>query len=82
MVPDAPEMQTCEHCGKDFDIEDCHMMGDCWFCDGCYKDWKQTFDSCTHEWEPEESEFGEPGRYCHKCCGFELDQQKASALLD
>lgn len=66
------DLQGCEHCGKEFPVETCHMMSDVWICDGCYKDWKKIFDACQHEWEPEESEFGEPGQYCHKCCGFQL----------
>lgn len=72
-MTDTIEMCGCEHCGKDFPFDDNMVrMADCWFCGGCYAEWKAEFDKCEHAWEPEDSEFGEPGRYCHKCCGFQL----------
>jgi hypothetical protein len=63
--------QGCEHCGKDFPIEDCHMMEDIWICDGCYREWKAIFDTCNHEWDSHTNQYGEPARYCHRCCGVE-----------
>lgn len=66
------ELQGCEHCSKEFSLETMTMMGEYWFCQGCYDEWKSEFDACVHHWTPEESEFGEPGRYCDKCSGFQL----------
>ena len=71
-IPDPVDLQGCEHCGKEFPLDECVTMVDCWYCDGCYKEWKAVFDACQHDWEPELSEFGEDGRYCHKCSGFQL----------
>ena len=71
-MSDTIDLQGCEHCAKDFTIENMTSMGDFWICQECYTDWKAEFDKCDHAWEPEDSEFGEPGRYCHKCCGFQL----------
>lgn len=68
----AEDLQGCESCSKDFPIETMTMMCDCWFCEGCYKEWKAEFDACEHHWTPEDSEFGEPGRYCDKCSCFQL----------
>jgi hypothetical protein len=68
--PEPDDLQGCEHCSKEFPIEDMTMMGDCWFCADCYADWKKTFDACEHKWEPDQDEFGEPGKYCEKCHGF------------
>jgi hypothetical protein len=71
-VTDQVERQGCEHCGEDHDLSTMTMMGDYWFCQNCCDEWKKDFDACDHLWEPQESEFGEPGRYCGKCCGFTL----------
>jgi len=68
----SEDLQGCEHCAKEFPIETMTMMGDYWYCQGCYDEWKAHFDACDHHWTPEESEFGEPGRYCDKCSGFQL----------
>lgn len=67
------DLQGCESCGKEFDVGTMTLMGEYWFCEGCYDEWKKQFDACEHSWEPELSEFGEPGKYCHKCSGFTLD---------
>jgi hypothetical protein len=68
----AEDNQGCEHCLKEFPIETMLSMSDCWYCQGCYDEWKKEFDACDHDWVPEESEFGEPGRHCDKCNGFQL----------
>lgn len=68
----AEDNQGCEHCSNEFPIETMTMMGEHWFCQGCYDGWKKEFDACDHHWAPEESEFGEPGQYCNKCSGFQL----------
>jgi hypothetical protein len=82
-IAEPVDLQACEHCGKSVPIEQCVMMVDCWYCDGCYREWKTHFDACAHEWEPEESEHGEPGRYCHKCCGFQvIDDTNAVEAVD
>jgi hypothetical protein len=72
----SDDLQACEHCRKEFPIEDMTTAGDCWICPGCYTEWKQTFDACKHEWEPHENEFGEPGKYCGRCMGFMVDEEK------
>jgi uncharacterized Zn ribbon protein len=78
-LSDEPEdLQGCEHCSKEFPIEDMTMMDDGWFCAECCAEWKAEFDACAHSWEPEESEFGEPGKYCGKCHGFVLDKTEAA----
>lgn len=70
-MPDEADLQGCEHCGKEFPIEQCVLMPDCWICERCYADFKAHFDACQHEWEPQQSEHNAPGRYCHKCSGFQ-----------
>lgn len=77
----AVEMQGCEHCGKEFPFDDnMTMMGEYWFCHGCYTEWKAVFDACDHHWTPEESEFGDPGQYCDKCHGFVEDTDMSSVV--
>ena len=75
------DLQGCEHCSNHFPIENMTSMGDFWICQECYSDWKKEFDACEHAWAPELSEFGEPGRYCDKCCGFQLIEHVGSPGL-
>jgi hypothetical protein len=75
-VTATDDLQACEHCRKEFPIEEMLSMSDFWICSGCYAEWKQTFDACEHQWEPHESEFGEPGKYCGRCMGFVVDEEK------
>lgn len=35
------EPQECEACGGVFDLEDCHMGDDAWFCKGCVADMEE-----------------------------------------
>lgn len=67
------DLQQCEHCSKEFPIEQMTTMSDCWFCQGCYDDFKKHFDACEHEWTPRHNEHGDPGKHCHKCSGFVCD---------
>lgn len=70
---EAIEVQACEHCQKEYPIEQVHTMEGCWICDGCYAEWKAEFDACDHDWAPDHDEFGEPGKACRKCSGFVAD---------
>lgn len=69
------DLQCCEHCGKEFPIEDMMMMGDSgFFCECCYAEWKVIFDSCNHQWEPQVDEMGDDGQYCTRCSGFVVNE--------
>lgn len=69
------EMQGCEHCSAEVPIEDAVYSEGCYFCPKCYAEWKAHFDTCEHSWEPHYDEYGTPGRYCNKCCGFVADEK-------
>lgn len=73
MPPDPIDLQGCEHCSKEFPIETMTMMGDCWFCVGCYFEWRAEFEACQHDWAPGHFD-GEPGKLCNKCSGFIRDE--------
>lgn len=64
------EMQTCEHCDKDFPIEQTTIMDDCWFCLGCVAEFQKQFSACSHQWEPHTDSMGDAGQYCTNCSGF------------
>jgi len=64
------ELQTCEHCSKDFNIESMCSMEGCWFCSGCLEDFREHFKTCDHNWSPYVNEMGDEGQYCERCCGF------------
>lgn len=64
------EMQTCEHCSKDFPIESMRMMSECWFCEACTDDFHKHFETCDHKWSPHTDEHGDAGKYCENCSGF------------
>jgi uncharacterized Zn ribbon protein len=64
------EFQGCEHCDKEYSIEDMTMMGEFLLCPPCVDEWQGVFNVCKHEWEPEIDEMGDDGQYCTKCCGF------------
>lgn len=67
------ELQTCEHCSKDFDLESMTLMEGCWFCEGCTADFQKHFDACEHKWSPHVNEMGDQGQHCEKCTGFVCD---------
>jgi hypothetical protein len=75
LIPTADEieMQGCEHCSKEFPLEEMTRQADGWFCEGCYAEFKKHFDACDHIWEPEIDDMGDEGQYCAKCCGFVCD---------
>jgi len=68
------DLQTCEHCGKSTDIEECHRHEDVWLCDSCDKEWREHFKKCDHNWTPHVNEMGEDGQYCTRCAGFVCDE--------
>jgi hypothetical protein len=68
------ELQGCEHCGKDHNLETMRMMSDCWFCEDCTADFQKHFDACSHKWSPHVDEMGDPGQYCEHCSGFVRDE--------
>lgn len=80
------DLQGCEHCGKEFPIEQCTMMVDCWYCESCCAEWRAIFDSCEHDWRDDYQD-GEKGVLCRKCNGFMPDFEmttpggKASAAI-
>jgi hypothetical protein len=45
-------------------------MGDGWFCEDCYAEFKTHFDACDHKWTPDIDDMGDDGQYCEKCSGF------------
>ena len=63
------DLQQCEHCSKSFPIETMTSMEDCWFCEGCVKEWQAHFDACEHEWRPYIDVMGDDCRICEKCNG-------------
>lgn len=69
-MADPIDLQGCEHCEKEFPIEEMTMQEDVWICQGCYAEWKQHFDRCEHSWSPHVSTMGDDGQYCERCCGF------------
>lgn len=73
------EMQGCEHCSKEFPLDQMTMMGDYWFCQGCETEWRAEFDACEHVWEGS-FEDGVKGCYCPKCSGF-LEQFEMAATV-
>jgi hypothetical protein len=68
-MADEIELQGCEHCQKEFPIEEMTMMPDCWICQSCYDGWKQHHDKCQHSFVPHVAD-GDEGQYCERCCGF------------
>lgn len=68
------ETETCEHCRQVFPLDGMTSTSDGggWWCAGCTAEWRATFDSCSHAFEPYHGEFG-PGKYCSKCMGFVED---------
>lgn len=68
-MTDEIEMQGCEHCSKEFPLDQVTMMGEYWFCHGCEAEWRAVFDACEHQWE-DSSDDGVQGTYCPKCSGF------------
>jgi hypothetical protein len=64
------ELQTCEHCSKDANLETMTLMESCWFCADCTADFQKHFDACDHKWSPHVDEMGEPGQCCERCTGF------------
>lgn len=72
-----PDLQGCERCSKEFDIETMSMMDDCWFCESCVADFQKTFDACQHQWEPHTDTMGDAGQYCSKCTGFVRNEDMA-----
>lgn len=67
------ELQGCEHCNKEYDLESMTRMGDGWFCEGCCADFQANFDACDHLWSPAVDDMGDEGQHCPKCCGFVCD---------
>jgi hypothetical protein len=68
------ETFTCEHCEKDFPIEQQVDHIDVSFCTGCDAEWRKEFAACQHDWRPSHDDHGEPGQYCRNCTGFVLDE--------
>ena len=64
------ELQTCEHCSKDFNLESMRRMDDCWFCESCTADFQKHFDACDHKWSSHIDQMGDEGQYCERCTGF------------
>lgn len=60
----------CEHCDKEYPIEEMGMMGDCWICQPCIDEWRGIFNACDHRWEPHVDVMGDDGQCCTKCNGF------------
>lgn len=71
---DNDDFSTCDHCGKYVPLEDAIYSEGCYFCPSCHAEFKAAFDACEHDWEPYHDEYGDPGRYCKRCCGFVADQ--------
>lgn len=69
-MTDVIDLQSCEHCEKQFPVEGMTRMEDGWFCSGCVAEWRETFDACEHSWTPHVNEMSEDGQYCENCCGF------------
>lgn len=67
------ELQGCEHCNEEKNLELMTRMGDGWFCEDCYADFKTHFDACDHKWTPNIDDMGDEGQYCEKCSGFVCD---------
>lgn len=79
-MPDVPDdLQGCERCGKEYEIEQMTMMVDCWFCKACTDEWQKHFDACEHRWEPECVD-GDEGKFCTKCTGFVRDEDFAALI--
>lgn len=68
------ELQGCEHCNQEKNLELMVRMGDGWFCEDCYADFKTHFDACDHKWSPDVDDMGDEGQYCEKCSGFVRDE--------
>lgn len=68
------ELQPCERCSKETNLESMTIMEDCWFCAECVADFQKHFDACDHKWTPYTSTMGDPGQYCERCTGFVCDE--------
>ena len=68
------ELQTCERCSKDDNIETMTLMEGCWFCAPCVEDFQKHFDACDHKWSPYVNEMGDLGQCCERCTGFVCDE--------
>lgn len=66
------ETFTCEHCEKDFPLEQRVAHVDVYFCEGCTAEWRKEFETCEHDFEPYNAE-GEDGQYCRNCHCFVAD---------
>jgi hypothetical protein len=80
-VSETIELQTCEHCSKDANIETMTLMDGGWFCAECTADFQKHFAACDHRWSPHTDEMGDPGQYCEHCTGFVRDED-FQALFD
>jgi len=66
------DLQGCEFCSKEFDIEVMTMHGDYWVCPECDARWRGEFAKCPHEWEPHHDHMGDPGQLCRRCSRFDI----------
>ena len=72
-MSEAIELQGCECCDQEKNLELMTRMSDGWFCEDCYANFKTHFDACDHKWVPEVDDMGDEGQYCEKCSGFVCD---------
>lgn len=73
----ATELQQCERCGNESNLETCTRMDDCWYCAACTADFQKHFDACDHRWTPHTDSMGDDGQYCERCCGFVRNEDMA-----
>lgn len=64
------DLQGCEHCSKEFPIEQMSRHEDVWICQECDAAFREHFKTCEHDWEPHVDAMGDDGQCCKKCSGF------------
>jgi hypothetical protein len=73
-MTDTIELQGCERCGKEADLETMTRMEDGWMCQPCDGAFRKAFDACRHTWSPHTDQMGDEGQYCENCSGFVRDE--------
>jgi hypothetical protein len=71
------ELQGCECCGEEKNMQTMERMADGRICLDCYVGFKTNFDACDHEWRPDIDDMGDHGQCCLKCSGFVCDDSFA-----